>query len=318
MYNQTNSSVRNFWTNLRKNDSPFHVFKKNRNLVYFGSKLAEESYDYLAERMDRLGIQFNTSGSGQAFFQITQNEAGHTEQLKTLAVKAVQEAFDIPDDLLQANLNENADIELNKSTKDRNYNYDDLSPELKDQINKRILLNLMMQGASIHTFYTIHHVVRNELDAINEYLVKLYDQFTAGSVMSYYHYDYSRMVSDSTMARISAVGSVKVEYQEETPKVVANARSFPVLCQELVKGAMETICLHGLQGLSAEDLDKIYYFADAIVDEPRYIQAGSQFWREILKAKSKEELSLPEFVMKISKMPPNEIESFFEMQLGAE
>lgn len=313
MYTDTNPVLRDFWINLKKNDSPFHVFKKNRNLVYFGDKLAEASHDYLAERMNRLEIPFNLGGISYAFFQIMQKETGHTDQLKDLAIKAVQQVFDIPEDLLQANLNEDADIELNGSTKNRKYNYDSLSEELKDQINKRILMNLLIQGASIHTFYTIHHVVRNELDAIEENLVKLYDHFTAGSVMSYYHLDYSRMVANEAGAKGGVLGSVKVAYDDDTPKVVANAKSFPVLCQELVKGAMETISLHGLQDLSAEDLDKIYYFADAIVDEPRYIQIGSQMWRYILKAnRTYETNTLSHFLMNISLMTPESIESFFE------
>lgn len=313
MYADTNPILRDFWTNLRKNDSPFHVFKKNRNLVYFGSKMAEASHDFLAERMNRLQIPYNLNGLNAAFFQIMMKEQGHNEQLKTLAIHAVQQVFDIPDDLLHANLNEDADVELNESTKDRNYDYESLSKELKDQINKRILMNLLTQGASIHTFYTLHHVVRNELDVIDENLVKLYDKFTAGSVMSYYHVDYSELVGNEWMAKNGAVGSVKVEYDDDTPKVIANAKSFPVLCQELVKGAMETISLHGLQDLSAEDLDTIYYFADAIVDEPRYIQIGSQMWRYILKANRTYETStLSHFLMNISLMTPESIESFFE------
>lgn len=311
-----NPTIRNFWRNLKKNDSAFHVFKRNRNLVFFGDALSHSSFDYICDRLVKLGVKYDLMQIGRAFMELTNLEKGHTDRLKELAIKAVTEALDIPEDLLDANLNEDSDVELNNSTKQKNYDYDSLSQELKDQINKRILLNCIIQGASVHSFYTLHHVVKNDLDTVNPELIPLYDTFAAGSARSYYSVDYSSMVASDGMAQSGALGSVKVEYDDDKPKVVAHAKSFPVLCQELVKGAMETICLHGLQNISKQDLDKIYYFADARQDEPRYIQIGTTIWRNILELNKKlrveGNVTLPELVMHISKMTPETIEQFFE------
>jgi hypothetical protein len=311
-----NPIIRNFWRNLKKNDSAFHVFKRNRNLVFFGDALSRSSFDYICDRLAKLGVKYDLMQICQAFMNLSNLENGHTDRLKELAIKAVNEALDIPEDLLEANLNEDAEVELNNSTKQKNYDYDSLSQEIKDQINKRILLNCVIQGASVHSFYTLHHVVKNELDTVHPSLVPLYDTFAAGSARSYYSVDYSSMVGNDSMASAGAMGSVKVEYEDDKPKVVANAKSFPVLCQELVKGAMETICLHGLQDISKSDLDKIYYFADARQDEPRYIQIGTTIWRNILELnkvlRAENNVTLPELVMNISMMSPNVIEDFFE------
>jgi HD superfamily phosphohydrolase YqeK len=71
-----------------------------------------------------------------------------------------------------------------------------------------------------------------------------------------------------------------------------------------------------LQNISKQDLEKIYYFADAIQDEPRYIQIGSKVWRNILElnkiASKDSDITIPELVMKISMMEPKVIELFFE------
>jgi len=311
-----NPKIRNFWLNLKKNDSEFHVFKKNRNMVFFGDALSRFSFDYICERMKKLGIDYDLMKICQSFADLSNLEKGHTDTLKELAIKAVSEAFDIPENLLDAHLNEQAEVELNNSTKQKNYDYESLSQELKDQVNKRILLNCIIQGASVHSFYTLHHVVKNELDDINAGLMPLYDAFSAGSARSYYSIDYSTMVASDGIAQSGALGSVKVEYDDNKPKVVANAKSLPVLCQELVKGAIETICLHGLQNISKQDLDKIYYFADARQDEPRYIQVGTSVWRNILElnkiASKDSSITIPELVMKISMMEPKTIELFFE------
>jgi len=311
-----NPAIRNFWRNLKKNDSSFHVFKHNRNMVFFGDSLSKASFEYITERMQKLNVQYDLMKIGQAFIELSHYEQGHTETLKNLAIRAVTEALDVPEDLLEANLNEDSNVELNNSTKQKNYDYNTLSQELKDQINKRILLNCIIQGSSVHSFYTLHHVVKSDIDAVNPKLIPLYDTFAAGSARSYYSVDYSAVVANENLAQGSALGSVKVEYNDDQPKVVANAKSFPVLCQELVKGAFETICLHGLQNISKQDLDKIYYFADARQDEPRYIQIGSRIWRNILEfnkmLRQNENVTLPELVMNISKMDPKTIDLFFE------
>lgn len=319
MYNNSfyvNPKIRNFWRDLKKNDGAFHVFKRNRNMVFFGDALSHSSFDFICDRMTKLGIEYDLMQICQSFVDLSNVEKGHTNQLKDLAVRAVSEALDVPKDLLDANLNEDADVELNNSTKNKNYDYDSLSQDLKEQINKRILLNTIIQGSSIHSFYTLHHIVKNDLDAIDPKLVVLYDKYAAGSVRSYYSVDYCSMIVDEKFAQMGALGSVKVDYNNDKPKVVAHAKSFPVLCQELVKGAFETICLHGLQNISKEDLDKIYYFADDRKDEPRYIQIGSAVWRNILELnkllRQDNDITIPELVMNISRMEPKSIELFFE------
>jgi hypothetical protein len=324
MYNNSlhvNPSVRNFWRNIKKNDSDFHPFKKNRNLVFFGDALSHASYDFIVDRIDKLNIEYDMADLANAFMQIMESEQGHAQILQDLAVKAVTEAFDIPEDLLNPHLNEDSNVELNDTEEeyeDENFNYDELSQALKDLINKRILLNCVIQGASVHSFYTLHHIVKDDIVRINEDLVKLYDKFSVGSVRSYYSMDYSKLLENADLAVMSALGSAKVEYNEDNqPQVEANAKSFPVLCQELVKGAMETISLHGLQNISKEDLKKIYYFADKRTDEPRYIQISSEVWRKLLDftkyyRNEVKKITIPELVMNISLMPIKEIENFFE------
>ena len=308
--NYVSPVIRDFWTNIRNAESDFHIFKNNRNMVFFGDSLSRNSFKYIADRMDKNNIHFDMQKIAMSFFKMMQLEKGNTEELKNLAVKAVSEAFDIPEDLLDANLNEDSNVELNNSDNKNDFKYEELSQYVKNQINKRILLNCIIQGSSINSFYTMHYIVKDEIEQIAPELIGLYDEFALGSVRSYYLFDYSSMVGGNN---VGAIGSAKVEFDDdENPKVVVNARSFPVLCQELVKGSMETICMHGLEGISKEDLQKIYHFADAIKDEPRYIQIGSHVWRNVLELRKKLQIGIPELVMKIALLEVNEIEDLFE------
>ena len=58
--------------------------------------------------------------------------------------------------------------------------------DLLDQINKRITLNLLIQGSAQHAFYTAHHLVGDELDALDINLTPLYDQLAIAGYLQYW------------------------------------------------------------------------------------------------------------------------------------
>jgi len=275
--------------------------------------------------MNNLGIKFDHNNLTMSFLKALEVEKGKEEVLRDLAIKAVCEAFEIPEDLLDASLNDDENIEVNNTEESfpENVDYDSLDQNIKDLINKRILINSIIQGASIHAFYTMHHLVKNELDEVSPELIKLYDEISVGTVFSYWKIDYSAIV-DKMDPSMLVQGSSKVEYEEDSdePSVVAAARTFAVLCQELVKGAIECIALHGSRDISEEELKIVYSFADKRSDEPRYIQIGSEVWRKILclikQYRENEKISLPEFIMKICVLEPNDIENFFEFFMSGE
>lgn len=311
-----NPSIRNFWINLRKSDSDFHVFKKNRNLVYFGNNLSKSSYEFVKNRAEKLNINTDIAHQSENFHSIMEMERGNEEILERLAKKAVFEAFGIPEDILKIDLN-NDDVDLNKTEDKEKIAYSNLDKETQKLINKRILLNCIIQGAGIHAFYTLHHLVKEDIEKIIPGIIPLYDSLSVGTVSSYWKIDYSRFVSDQDFSGNIAIGSSKVEYNDKNePEVVCSGKTFVVLCQEMVKGGMECICLHGLQNIPEDKLEIVYQFSDRRVDEPRYIQICSEVWRKLLVLyktyKQETNESIPEFVMKISLLDPTSIENFFE------
>ena len=63
---------------------------------------------------------------------------------------------------------------------------DDVPNELQAQINKRMTLNLLIQGSAQHAFLTSHYVVRDELTQIDSDLLPLYDKFAAAALVNYW------------------------------------------------------------------------------------------------------------------------------------
>ncbi len=59
--------------------------------------------------------------------------------------------------------------------------------EVQDEINKRLTLNWLIQGAAQHAGMTLHHLVRDELDALDLRLLLLYDQYALINLLQYWH-----------------------------------------------------------------------------------------------------------------------------------
>lgn len=63
---------------------------------------------------------------------------------------------------------------------------DPLSPHLRHLVNKRLTLNILIQGAASHAHLTAHHLVKPQLDAINPDLVATYDRSIAAASLAYW------------------------------------------------------------------------------------------------------------------------------------
>jgi hypothetical protein len=59
--------------------------------------------------------------------------------------------------------------------------------DLADLINKRLTLNLFIQGAATHAFLGAHYLVEPELNQLDPQLVPLYDQVAIGAFLLYWH-----------------------------------------------------------------------------------------------------------------------------------
>ena len=58
--------------------------------------------------------------------------------------------------------------------------------EIRDQVNKRLTLNLLIQGAAAHTFLTAHHLVKDELREVSRMLPWLYDRLVPALFLNYF------------------------------------------------------------------------------------------------------------------------------------
>jgi hypothetical protein len=57
---------------------------------------------------------------------------------------------------------------------------------LQEEINKRLTLNLLIQGAAAHTFITAHHMVRDDLELIEPGITLAYDKAVVALHLNYF------------------------------------------------------------------------------------------------------------------------------------
>lgn len=81
-----------------------------------------------------------------------------------------------------------------------------------------------------------------------------------------------------------AWGGVSRDSLDNTISVRAVAINGYYLTKELVKGAAELICLHGLGDLDEETYAKVIEATDRVDVEPAMLQSGGELWRRLLRA----------------------------------
>ena len=67
-------------------------------------------------------------------------------------------------------------------------------PDLRNQIHKRLTLNWLIQGAAQHAGMTFHHLIRDEIDALDGRLLGLYDRFALFNLLQYWTLDAALIV----------------------------------------------------------------------------------------------------------------------------
>jgi len=350
---EVNPSTQRFWGGLRTSG---HTFGKHPLLAMYGEESAKKAFDDTIERLSRAFPQHANRPPRQRlmliyqeamnlFMRMGQLESRYRPQLEQIAKELVHETYGIPMEALVASLSipqmdpqqMTGELEVVEPEAEQ-----PITPRVQEQINKRITMNMLTQGAAVHNMMTMHHLATDKLNALNPQLVQMYQQLSPGMLSMYWLVDFVAMAGMLNLS--NAAGQVRVSYdndseevddlgeqedndfdysslfdddQEEEqepdlgiddeqydgPKVIAHAQCFPILLQELVKGTMEILSLHGWSDMDRDTLKQVKKHADVITDEPWLIQVGPHIWRSFLKIVPRNS-DLANIVMKLAMKDP--------------
>ena len=118
----------------------------------------------------------------------------------------------------------------------------EITPKLRELIEKRITHNALIQGTAINHFSDALPLVRNELDEIDSNLYRKYLLHNCLTELI----QVLAPVPEEAVLRVA--GEKRVSWREtgKHPKIIAKGFLFPILVQELSKGVWKplwrTVC----------------------------------------------------------------------------
>jgi hypothetical protein len=253
-----------------------------------------------------------------------QLENAHKEELQQLAVDLVREEFDIPEDqvdidakLVSGKISSEG---MKQKPKEEDIEMPNIESEedidrLNSEVQKRRMINAIMQGAAKKGHY-MFHMVDEQLTQIEPRLMDIYGKLMSMTDLTYW------MIPDMSGAGGgSDDGGMKggreyVDLSGDKPKIVAEAWIFPVLLNELIKGSMELLALHGLP----EDEKEAQYVidkADFLSSEVWDMRLGPGIWEKFIDAIEGDAYDIKQHLYyEIVKMPANEFHRFMRELLS--
>ena len=318
---------------LRSGEQPFGRSKglpKTGTEQNFSEKLAGSRFKDIINKVKRYhGIERIDPRMMMEMMRIMQEvamiETQHKDALEQLAVDIVSEEFDIPDDMLDAELlppgsplsiedegEEEEEEEFQASSAER-------MEELEIEVDKRNIINALMQGAAKKGHY-IFHMVADELDQIDPRLMGLY-----GKLMSLADFQYWVIPDQAMGGQVGGTEKIKwekpkdeegqeIEDEEEEPVVEAKAWIFPLLVHELIKGAMELAASNWGEGhLDFEEQKHVIQQADTVEGEIWGMRLGPGMWEKFVSCIDTEDYKLKQWLFsELTKLPAEQFHKFMK------
>ncbi len=242
-------------TNLKHKPNEFLInaidnkeFPLNNNKVFGNNTeiLAIEEYKRCLSLLERRMPQIYEESLTQKAIQLLQlsmmpimnsifvKEMNHRKELEQIAEETIRELFDIPNHItiLPKITDDYTTIEGQDEIKN---NQPSLSPERKkeidEEIEKRIILNGIVHGCSMHIWKSVYYIIKDKIDNINSSLMELYNIYTASIGWGIWQMNPETAMDDIDINRIAqGVNELKFEEKNEAECTIkCSGIKFPVL-----------------------------------------------------------------------------------------
>lgn len=251
---------------------------------------------------------------------ITNLEEPHKGKLEQLAIDTIKEIYQVPD---YVNIKAIIESKLCFDAKqdDTPQPFLELSLEqknnMRDEINKRIILNGLVHGSAMHIWKGMYHLIADKLDEINPALRELYDHYTSALGINLWFMSpkqFQQMIEDEVQI---TQGFNKLTFDKEQGfggTITAKAFNFPVLLHEVNKGVMDWLISAGIpQHYSEEELIYYYTRADAYENEPWHYLLSPTLWIDLLECANVDNEKIPRIISKLTKLSYEEIVEIFRL-----
>ena len=248
--------------------------------------------------------------------QILSREAPHREQLISLAIQVISEIYDIPEGQLRWKVDFNLENQIEPAEQGKEEL--DIDPDrmefLLAEIKKRIILNTLAHGSSMHIWKSSHHIVSLELKKLSPILPVLYDAYTAILGFLIWQSNPDQMQIAMDQGNLLAQGINKIKFDEDEIEIEVEAVNFPAMLHEVNKAAIDLVICHGLpEDVSEDELKFIYQEADKYKDEFWHYLVSPSLWTRLLLSLKVTTQELPDCIMKIAQLDLNKLDHLFQL-----
>lgn len=251
---------------------------------------------------------------------IIKAEDPHLKALEKLGIDTIREIYQVPDyvDLkafiqprlsLDTDQDSNPEAFLSLTLEEKN--------QMRDEIQKRVLLNGLVHGSSMHVWTGVYHMVSEELDNINPSLKELYDYYTS-SLGLYLWYCNPSMQTDSIEHNSQITqGLNRLKFNKQKGfggQVEAKGINFATLIHELNKGVLDWLISAGIPQEYTEAQLRYYYSkADAYSNEFWHYLLSPTLWVDLLDAAQVPNEKIPKLISKLTKLSYQELVQLFRL-----
>lgn len=304
------------------------MFSLDQNLVYnFKPEyLAFQEFSRALELFkrrnpkDKIEKAFTRYSGVQAL--IVKEELPHRKALHQLAIDTIRELYNVPEYIdLNAFINPNLSLDTQQDKSPAPFLELSLEQKnaMRDEIQKRVILNGLVHGSSMHAWRGMHHLVADKLDAINGNLRHLYDHYTScmGVIMWYINPNDFQEAIDNNIQLTQGFNTIKFNREEENSfggKIEAKGINFATLLHELNKGVLDWMISWSIPKTYNEAEMKYYMAnADAYNNEVWHYLLSSTLWVDLLTVAQVENEDLVKLVKKLTTMTYKELSALFRL-----
>jgi hypothetical protein len=290
---------------------------------YLAAKELEASCSLVKKRFGNSVTEKDISLKVAGLFSfISKQEKPFREELKRIAVETIRELYNVPDHVnLKAFIETNIDLSTDQDDSPKPFLNLSLEQKnkMRDEIQKRVVLNGLVHGSSMYIWKSVYYIVRDKLMSLNPMLVQLYDEYTAGVNFSFWKMDPVSFQSNIETNQQFTQGFNEIKF--DTPGrpeavVLCKGINFPVLLHELNKGVIDYLICRGIPKEYSEDELRYYYSkADAYENEIWHYILSPTLWNDLLETASVLPEDLPRVIMQLSKLSYQTITEIFRAMM---
>jgi len=287
--------------------------------AHYEEKIASNRFSDLTRKAKRyLGVNQLDSQSlmsgVSALPSIIQMESPNKDKLVELTIKIIKKEFDLTDeidfDLKIVNRVTTAGMKKKPKEEEIEFESQEEIEQADAEVNKRRMLNALIQGAAKKGHY-MFHMVEDELERIDPRLIGLYGKLMSTNDLMLWLIG-GELPGSSDEGDMDAAGRVQVDFSGDKPKVIAEATIFPVLLHEAIKGVMEVMASHGLPK-NKKIRKYVINRADFLNAEIWDLRLGPGLWEKFVNAIDESAYDVRHYLFhEIVSMPANEFNTFMK------